>query len=160
LGLVDVYIDDFIGVAQQPVQQAVLRVMFHAISRIFRHDRHPDDNPNRKQTISASKLEKGDGCWSTTKTVLGWDIDTAQGILKLPQHKAERLVELLQSFKGLTRTSKKKWYSLLGELRYMSTAIKGTSYLFSILQSPLVQQPAACRIRLPPIVHQALHDWQ
>jgi hypothetical protein len=46
LGLVDVYIDDFIGVAQQPVQQAVLRVMFHAISRIFRHDRHPDDNPN------------------------------------------------------------------------------------------------------------------
>jgi hypothetical protein len=160
LSMVDVYIDDFIGIAQRPVQQSVLRAMLHAISSIFRHDHNPDDNPHRKQTISASKLEKGEGCWSTTKTILGWDIDTAKGMLQLPTHKAHRLGELLQSFQTLTRTSRKKLYSLLGELRYMLTSIKGASYLFSILQSPLVKQPNATRIRIPPIVHQALQDWQ
>jgi len=160
LGLTDVYIDDFIGVAQSPQAPAVLRALLHAISNVFRYHSHPDDKPLRKQTISTSKLAKGDGCWSTTKTILGWEIDTAKGHLRLPQHKAERLRDLLEGFLQIRRTSRKRWLSLLGELRHMSTAIKGASYLFSILQSVLVQKPTATRLRLTPLVQSALRDWQ
>jgi hypothetical protein len=159
LSLAEVYINDFIGVAQRPVHPRVLRFLLHAISSIFRQHPHRDDNPNRKQTISASKLLKGDGCWSTQKNILGWDIDTARGLLQLPSHKATRLSELVLSFAKLHRTSRTKWYSLLGELRHMATAIQGASHLFSILQSPLVQQPTAKRLKLPDIVHHALDDW-
>jgi len=42
----------------------------------------------------------------------------------------------------------------------MSTAIKGASYPFSILQSPLIQQPMASRLKLSEIIHQAISDWQ
>jgi len=116
LALVDIYIDDFIGVAQCPLEQRVLRTLLNAITSVFRQETLPNDNPNRKQTISASKLTKGDGCWSTSKNILGWDFDTAKGIIQLPAHKADRLVTLLKSFQDITRTSRKKWFSLLGEL--------------------------------------------
>ena len=160
LAFADVYIDDFIGLAQQPTAARTLRILLNAISHVFRHDTHPDDRSVRKQTISASKLAQGDGCWSTTKVILGWELDTAAGTIRLPDHKAQRLLDLLQSFDTLGRTSRKKWYSLLGELRHMSTAIKGASYLFSILQSVLTDQPNATRVRLSPLVHNALHDWR
>ena len=160
IGAADIYIDDFLAIAQTPTQTQVLRTLLNAIGRVFRQDGHPDDRPDRKQTISTSKLLKGDGCWSTKKVILGWELDTYRGTLRLPDHKAARLRELLQTFGTLRRTSKRKWLQLLGELRYMSTAIKGASYLFSILQSTLTQQPGSKRLRLSPLVHRSLQDWQ
>jgi hypothetical protein len=157
---VDIYIDDFIGLAQQPTAQRTLRVLLHSIDAIFRAHPHPDDKPGRKQIISSSKLEAGDGAWSTKKIILGWLIDTAAGTIQLPDHKVERLEALLQHFLHVSRTSRKKWYSLLGELRHMSVAIKGAAYLFSILQSILVDQPTAKRVHLGPLIHASLADWQ
>jgi len=156
---VDVYIDDFLAVAQPTRKTTTLRALLHAISSIFRHHRHVDDSPARKNTISNSKLQAGDGAWSTSKTVLGWLIDTEAGTIQLPPIKADRLHTLLHHFSLLHRTSRRKWYSLLGELRHMSMAIHGARYLFSILQSVLVDQPQARRIRLSPLIHEALGDW-
>jgi len=42
----------------------------------------------------------------------------------------------------------------------MSVALPGARFLFSILQSLLVDQPSSKRLRLPPLVHAALQDWQ
>jgi len=160
LAFADIYIDDFIGLAQPSEAPRTLRAMLHAIDSIFRGYPLPRDPPARKQVISASKLSAGDGAWSTQKVILGWLLDTAAGTLSLPPHKEERILDLLQSFQPLKRTSRKKWYGLLGELRHMSVALPGARYLFSILQSLLVDQPSSKRLRLHPLVHTALQDWQ
>jgi hypothetical protein len=159
VAMVDIYVDDFIGIAQRPHLHTTLRVTLHAIDSIFHGDPLPTDKPTRKATISASKLAAGDGAWSTRKIVLGWDLNTAAGTIGLPSHKASRLLDLLSHFANLHRTSRRKWQSLLGELRHMATAIQGAKYLFSILQHVLVDQPQGTRLRLSPLVRHSLQDW-
>jgi hypothetical protein len=133
LSYVDIYIDDFIGLAQQPITTTTLCTLLHAIDSVFRNYPHPLNHPNCKQIISAM-------------IILGWLLDTAAGTIALPPHKAARLQELLRHF-------------LLGELRHLSIALKGAAYLLSILQSVLVDQPNASRLHLHPTVHASLHDW-
>jgi len=159
LSYVDVYMDDFIGLAQPSETHRTHRALLHSVDKIFRANTHPADPPNRKDIISRSKLAQGDGTWATTKTILGWLINTADKTLRLPQHKADRLHTIIQSFLPLRRTSRKKWQQLLGELRHMALAIPGARYLFSILQHVLIDQPHSSRLRLKPLVLQALQDW-
>jgi hypothetical protein len=84
LTYVDVYMDDFIGLAQPDTTTKTLRSLLWNIHKIFRHDPHPDDKPTRKSIISSAKLEKGEGHWSTQKNILGWLIDTTRRSLHLP----------------------------------------------------------------------------
>lgn len=91
--------------------------------------------------------------------VLGWLLNSTTGTLQLQPHKALRLCQLLQTFQQKTRTSRRKWQSLLGELRYMATALQGARYLFSVLQHVLKDQPTSSRLRLSPLVKQTLSDW-
>ena len=159
LAYVDIYMDDFIGLAQRPRLTHTLNVLLNSIDLVFRGVPHPDDKPDRKQVISASKLAAGEGAWSTTKSILGWIVDTARGTIHLPAHKSSRLRELICDFTHKKRTSRKQWYRLLGELRHFSYAIRGASYLFSILQSLLTDNPNASRLRLHAHVQAALRDW-
>jgi hypothetical protein len=92
--------------------------------------------------------------------VLGWEIDTVQNTLHLQPHKAQRLHDLIATFLPLTRTSRRKWQQLLGEFRYMATALQGACYLFSVLQHVLLDHPTLSRVRLTPLVKQTLQDWQ
>jgi len=166
LSYVDVFIDDFIGLAQPPTAPGTLRRLLHSIDAIFRTHAKPDDKASRKQInsatkleVSATKLEVGDGAWSTEKVILGWLLNTTSGTLALPKHKADRLQLLLHHFATLRRTSRTKWCSLLGKLHHMSVALQGARYLFSVLQSVLSQQPTASRLCLSPFVHASLADW-
>jgi hypothetical protein len=159
LAYVDFYMDDFIGLAQRPRLTQTLHVLLNSIDLVFRGVPHPDDKPSRKQIISASKLAAGEGAWSTSKSILGWLVDTARGTIHLPAHKAARLNKLIQEFTHKKRTSCKRWYSLLGELRHFSYAIRGATYLFSILHSLLTDNPTASRLRLHPHIQAALCDW-
>jgi hypothetical protein len=160
MALVDVYMDDFIAVAQPARKHNTLRCLLHSISGVFCTSPLPDDKPSRKQIISESKLSKGDGAWSTRKNILGWDVDTAAGTLCLPQHKFLHLIELIRTFQAKRHTSHYHWSSLLGELPHMSLVLQGAAHLFSILQSPLVNQPQSSRLRLHPFIHTALTDWK
>jgi hypothetical protein len=159
LSNVDVYIDDFIGLAHATQSQSTLRCLLHNLDSVFRRARHPFDKLTRKQIVSASKLDTGDGAWSTQKIILGWAIDTATKTLALPLSKAECLRDILASFLTKKRTSQKQWQRLLGELRHMATAIPGAKYLFSILQNTLVDQPKSTRLRITPLVQASLHNW-
>ena len=160
LAYIDVYMDDFIALAQQPNMPATLHHTIKGILQVFRDKPLPDDPPSRRHIISESKIAKGDATWSTNKTILGWSLDTARGTLQLQPHKAARLHELLGTHITKQRTSRTNWQRLLGELRYMGTAIRGAKYLFSILQHVLIDQPTSPRIRLTPLVRAALQDWQ
>jgi hypothetical protein len=155
----DVYMDDFIALAQRPYCCRVLHHTLQGILSVFRDATHKDDPKTRRHIISTSKMAKGDATWSTQKVILGWLIDSAAGTLQLLPHKAQRLCELLSEFQAKQRASKRQWQSLLGELRYMATSLQGTTYLFSVLQHVLCDHPDSSRLRLSPLVKQTLADW-
>jgi hypothetical protein len=143
LAHVDVYIDDFIALAQRATAQQTARSLFHALDTIFADT----DDTARRPVVSTSKLDKGDAAWSHTKRILGWDIDAEHMTLLLPTHRHERLHHLLSHFLLLKCTSRRQWQRLLGELRSMAPALHSTKYLFSVLQHVLVDQ-ASGRVRL------------
>jgi hypothetical protein len=110
LAHVDVYIDDFLLTAQRSRTQHTLRAALHAISTVFTDD---PDSP-RRAVVSASKLAKGDATWSTTKRILGWDIDTLSLTIHLPEHRLQRLQAILAPLLHQTRVLRKKMASLTG----------------------------------------------
>ena len=160
LSYVDVFVDDFVGLAQTTAySRRVRRVLLHAIDDVFR-PLEPGDSSFRQEPVSVKKLRKGDCSWSTIKLVLGWVIDTTAMTIQLPQHRVDRLVEVLSSIPPhQKRTSVKKWHSILGELRSMALALPGSRNMFSRLQNALSQSDGN-RISLKKGVHQALEDFR
>jgi hypothetical protein len=150
----DIYIDDFISIAQTPCQENTLTHLLHAIDSVF----DPTPSPPRHQAISITKLDKGDAAFSTQKRVLGWDIDTERMAIGLPDHRLTTLHTLLSAFLSKQRTSRRKWRQLLGVLRSSTPAIYGAVHLFSILQY-IAKDTNARRLRLSPLVKAVLRDW-
>ena len=106
------------------------------------------------------KLREGDCSFGTLKLILGWIIDTINMTIQLPQHRVDRLAEILNSIPATQRrTSVKKWYSILGELRSMALALPGSRNIFSTMQHALTNK-AKGRIALKKEVHNALDDFR
>ena len=152
LAAVDVYVEDFLLLAQTQYQQRrVLRAALHSIDKVFRPlDAH--DPGHRKEPASVKKMLQGDAFWAPRKRILGWDIDAATLTLHLPPHRLARLrARLREVLQWLSppckRLSTRNWHQLLGELRSMSPALPGTRGLFSVLQAALCHGNAR-RVRL------------
>ena len=160
LAAVDVYVDDFLLMAQTARQrQAVLRAALHSIDNVFR-PLTSDDPPHRKEPASVKKMLKGDAAWATRKRILGWDVDTVQETLHLPPHQLERLYALLDRISPPhKRVSVRVWHQLLGELRSMSPALPGSRGLFSILQHTL-RHADEHRVRVTPQVWDMAADFR
>ena len=161
LGKFEVYVDDFCGAAQGGPRRRrrIRRVLFDTLDRVLR-PLDPNDTPYRQEPASIKKLKKGDGAWSTRKIILGWLIDTMASTLELPQHRRERLSELLAEIPSTQkRVSIRKWHGLLGELRSMTLALPGARGLFSHIQNAL-WQPIKGRIRTTRHVHDTLNDFR
>ena len=155
LAYTDVYVDDFIKLAQTWANcLRVRREAYHKIDAVFRPN--DDLDGSRKNPISEKKLLKGDDFWSTQKVILGWMVDTLSQTIHLPSHREERLLAMLQLMLRRRRASEAEWHKLLGELRSMSLAIPGSSGCFSFLQEAL--KPGAQRIPLSPEVKDQLKD--
>ena len=158
LSFVDVYVDDFLGLAQgtRARLKGVRRIIFEEIDNVFR-PKVPSDPDARSDPISIKKLKKGDASWSTTKELLGWTVDSILGTIRLPERRLQRLQELLA---GLPRTKKriatKLWHKVLGELRSMTLAVPGLRGMFSLLQETL--RHADSRTRLTTGIHDFLDD--
>jgi hypothetical protein len=160
LSYVDVYMDDFLALAQGHGGQRnhVRATLFHAIDRILR-PLHPTDSSFRKQPISMKKLHKGDAKWSTRKVLLGWIVDTIDETITLPDHRAERLHHILSTLLQKRRISLKMWQQQLGELRSMVLAIPGGRGLFSTLYTGLTNPlESDSRLRITRHMHDALLD--
>jgi hypothetical protein len=110
------------------------------------------------------KLLKGDAAWATSKSILGWTIDTVQCTVELPPHPLARIHDLLASMpSSQNRTSRRKWQQLLGELQSVVLTIPGGQGLFSQLQSVLIhaRDPKPNdRLRLSQPVHNQLNDFR
>ena len=87
LAYVDVFVDDFLGLAQGPRHRRrhVRRTQFHALDKVFRPLYRQDAN-QRKEVLSLKKLDAGDYSWSTCQTMLGWIFDSINITIALPPH--------------------------------------------------------------------------
>ena len=156
---VDIYVDDFVGLAQTPQQQRVRRILLGAIDEVFR-PLSSTDAPTRQEPVSVKKLREGDGSWSTIKSVLGWIIDSEALTISLPPHRVARLKEILDEIPSTQRRiSVKKWHKILGELRSMSLALPGARYIFSSMQNAFSSSMKG-RLALDKGVHHALDDFR
>ena len=162
LAYADVFVDDFIGAAQDldlKNRRRVRKALLHSIDDVF-EPLLPNDNPTRQEPVSMKKLREGDCSFGTLKLILGWIIDTINMTIQLPQHRVDRLAEILNSIPATQRrTSVKKWYSILGELRSMALALPGSRNIFSTMQHALTNK-AKGRIALKKEVHNALEDFR
>jgi hypothetical protein len=156
---VDVYVDDFILMAQTHHQRTqVMRATLTAIDEVMR-PLSDSDTQHRKEPASVKKMLKGDAHWDTHKCILGWDIDSVASTLRLPPHRLERIREVLSWISPpQKRISTSKWHQVLGELRSMSPALPGTRGLFSVLQAAL-QQRDRHRIRLTRRLQDLARDF-
>ena len=159
LAATDVYVDDFLLMAQtQAQQQRVLRSTLQAIDAVFR-PLAATDRATRKEPASVKKMQQGDACWATFKRILGWDLNTQTETLHLPPHRLDRLYELLALVQPpKRRVSVKSWHKLLGELRSMSPALPGSRGLFSVLQHALSRSDRN-RVRLNQHVWDMMADF-
>jgi hypothetical protein len=133
---VDVFVDDFVGLAQKHKQQ-VHCALLEAANDVF-WPLSPSDPPTRQEPVSIKKLLEGDGSWSTIKLVLGWILDTESLTICLPSHCVEHLWEILDKIPPTQhQISIKKWHKVLGELRSMSLALPGLCNIFSTMQNAL-----------------------
>ena len=132
------YVDDFLLMPRFLAQRRrVMRASLTAIDEVFRL-LSPTDPVHCKEPASVKKMLQGIGLWSTTKRILGWDLDIRASTLNLPPHRLDRLYELLDLISPPQRcVSVKCWQQLLGERRSMSPALPGAQGLFLILQDSL-----------------------
>jgi hypothetical protein len=159
LQYVDIYVDDYLGLVQGGArrQHRVRRILFESIDAIFR-PLDPSDPDSRQEPISVKKLLKGDGSWQTTKTLLGWVINSVERTLQLPPRRLLRLITILDELpRSKTRIATRRWQQIVGELRSMVLALPGLRGLFSLFQETLRHETKR-RVRLTPHMHDFLDD--
>ena len=155
---VDVFVDDFIAVAQGNNHRlrTVRRLLMHAVDEVLQAPTSEDDK--FKEPLSLSKLVK-DGSWTTTQVLLGWLVDAVRKTIELPPHRKERLLQVFKNLHGQQRVSKKAWQGLLGELRFASIGIPGSKGLFCILQLGLSKADKG-RVRVTPAIRAHLASFE
>ena len=158
LSYVDIYMDDFLGLAQghPGLRERVRSTIFHSIDDVLRPNA-PTDSVHRNEPISLSKLAKGDAKWATRKVLLGWIVDTVAETIELPEHRRLRFLEITGNLRDRRRVSVKDWHKALGELRSMILAIPGGRGFFSTLQTGFKQSDKH-RIRINKPMHDAITD--
>jgi len=95
--MMEVYMDDFIGLAQALSQNQLIQFMrsvLHSIHMVFPP---PDPEENKDdEPISTKKLKQGDGLWSTKKEMLGWLFDSVGRCIQLPTEKVTKITQMLK----------------------------------------------------------------
>jgi hypothetical protein len=159
----DVYVDDFIGLAQGNAtwRKRVKRALLHSLDCVFR-GLNNTDGPHQQEPAFVKKLLKGDATWANRKTVLDWVLDTVDKTIQLPPHRVERLHAILAGIPSTQRrTSTKKWQQVIGKLRSMALAVPGARGLFCSLQEALSHKANdGARVRLGRHVHSFLDDFR
>jgi len=112
--LLEVYMDDFIGLAQAITKEELLhftRAVLHGIHTVFPPPGEGDDPED--EPISLKKLKQGDGRWDTQKEILGWLFDGLTKCMQLPPAK------VLKIRKNIFQITNKKMVRI-GELEQLN----------------------------------------
>jgi hypothetical protein len=82
LSHIDVYMDDFMVIAQAPAHIPAMNHLLHSIDSVLIEPQVT----NRRPVVSTSKIAKGDASFSTCKSILGWDVNSETMTITLPEH--------------------------------------------------------------------------
>ena len=156
---VEVYVDDFIGITNVGTREhliSVSRAMLHGVHAIFPPPRvtgHQGPDP-----IAESKLRKGDGTWASTKEILGWEVDGAEGTIRLPEKKCVDICALLRKLLKRSRVQLNAFQKLAGKLQHASFGLPSGKSLFTPIDMALAGDPKY--IVITPVLRQCLQDWR
>jgi hypothetical protein len=158
VNLVEVYVDDFIGLTNQlKLQhlQNLSRAILHGIHCIF----PPTDITNHcgGDPISEKKMEKGEGTWSFRKEILGWIFDGQAYTIHLPQSKSSKIQQMLRHIAKQKSITTKVMQQTLGKLNHASIGLPSGRGLVAPLNNSLTG--ADDDIIVTPTIKQALSDW-
>ncbi len=92
----EVYMDDFMSIVIPTSQQQLQHVATAVMTGI--HDVFPANIVGANDPISEKKLLKGEGQYSTSKTLLGFDFDGRQKTLWLEEEKRANLLTILHGW--------------------------------------------------------------
>jgi hypothetical protein len=94
--LLEVYVDDFIGIVIPVSQQQLDHVATSIMSGI--HDVFPPAADTLDDPISHKKLLKGEGQWASVKEILGMTFDSKNKTIWLTSEKRDALISLLKQW--------------------------------------------------------------
>jgi hypothetical protein len=123
LSLIEVYIDDFIGVIQSTNKAHLLqfsRRILDGITKVF-----PPPilfGSKMARPIVEKKLFEG-GIWDTRKEILSWLFDGMAPAIELPHHKCTKLLLELKTVHRLPKLDVKRFQKLHGRLQFATIAI-------------------------------------
>ena len=158
--LLEVYIDDFIQLAQtcDPTRLTHLsRALLHAIHAVFPPPAitgHDGEDP-----VSLKKLRQGEGTWDTRKEILGWVFDGARRCIELPDSKVERLTSELQQMARKRMVPRKLFEQLRGRLRHACIGIPAGKGLMGPIDAALRGDKRWIRIKGNQLLRDALQDF-
>ena len=117
--LLEVYVDDFIGVIQSRDPTSIMRfsrAILHGIHSVFPPPSvtgHTGHDP-----ISEKKLDAGDGIWESRKEILGWIFDGIMRTIELPSDKVDKITTAIKLARRNKWMPRKAFESLRGKLRH------------------------------------------
>ena len=155
----EVFVDDFVGITNKIDKahlEQISKAMINGIHSIFPPPEvttHPGGDP-----VSEKKLGKGEGTWSFTKEILGWDFDGKAFTMQLPPSKCDAIIKLIKTISKLQRPSLNKYQKLAGKLQHASFGIPSGKSLFSPIQQAMRGNPKF--IPLTEDLKFILQDWK
>ncbi len=155
---IEVYVDNFMSIVI-PTSQEQLDHVANAIMQGI-HDVFPANIVNSNNPISEKKLKKGEGQYSTFKTLLGFDFDGNQ---KTMCRKEEKRAKLLTTLKGWIRSGDNKrgvpfkdFESVTAKLRHAFLALQGGKGLLSPCNRLLRNRPTVVYFHQNPTLFSAI----
>jgi hypothetical protein len=158
--LLEVYIDDFIQLAQttDPKQLRHLsRAVLHGIHSVFPPPSvtgHAGEDP-----ISMKKLQQGDGLWTARKEILGWVFDGARRCIELPQDKVDKITAEIHQVTRQATIPRKRFEQLRGKLRHACIGIPAGKGLMSPIDAELRGEKRFIRVKTNQRLRVALQDF-
>jgi hypothetical protein len=160
LRLMEVYVDDFIQLAQttDPTQlEHLARAILHGIHSVFPPPAvtgHAGEDP-----VALKKLKQGDGLFATRKEILGWIFDGARRCIELPVDKVERITSELHATVRRTRVRRKDFEQLRGRLRHACIGIPAGKGLMGPIDAALRADARWINIKRNPTLRDALSNF-
>jgi hypothetical protein len=158
--LMEVYIDDFIQLAQTTDPDKLLhlsRAVLHGIHSVFPPPAvtgHDGEDP-----VSQKKLAQGDGLWAIRKEILGWVFDGAKRCIELPPDKVEKLTTEIHSITRKAAIPRKQFEQLRGKLRHACIGIPAGKGLMGPIDAALRGDKRVIHVKHNTRLRDALQDF-
>jgi hypothetical protein len=161
--LLEVYMDDFIGLIQSDNPKELLhfsRSMLHGIHTVFPPPsvtHHSGADP-----ISEKKLKAGDGLWEVRKEILGWIFNGVHRTIQLPDEKIDKMLNAIKEAKRTGWLARKAFESLRGKLRHATIGLPDGRAILLPLDQALAKATAKQKtVQIPRggAIYQTLADF-